>query len=385
MRIALFDNHVMLDGAQRALVDLARGLLMRKWEVSAILGGDGPLAVQLSALSIPLEFLALPGWAQQDQAPEWFSAGWLVAFRLAQFLRRQHVEVLYANSPVSALLGGVAARLAGIRLIWRVHLAAEITHARFTASLALHLATQIHVATASAQEALAPSVGHATRICVLPPAIDVERVVACAPPLRKSRELPVVGMVAPWSPTYGQEVLFRAIRHLHEGGRRARLCLVGQARTPEEERFRSVVLSAVRAAGLNERVSVREVVDDLPAFLASCDIIAVPTLRDTTGRLALEAAAVGRPVIASRLDALTAIIEDGHTGLLAPPNQPQALADALALLLASPALRIQMGRQARVRCEEHFTPALTITALENLLRNPEHKTPRWLTPPEWRL
>jgi glycosyltransferase involved in cell wall biosynthesis len=144
------------------------------------------------------------------------------------------------------------------------------------------------------------------------------------------------------------------------------------------------VLSAVKAAGLNERVNVRETVDDLPAFLASCDIIAVPTLRDTTGRLALEAAAVGRPVIASRLDALTAIIEDGHTGLLTPPNHPQALADALALLLASPALRIQMGRQARVRCEEHLTLAPTVTALETLLHHAQ-KTPRWLTPPEWRL
>jgi glycosyltransferase involved in cell wall biosynthesis len=132
-------------------------------------------------------------------------------------------------------------------------------------------------------------------------------------------------------------------------------------------------------------VKVRETVDDLPAFLASCDIIVIPSLRETTGRLALEAAAIGRPVIAGRVDNLTGILEDGHTGLLVPPNHPQALADALALLLASPALRLQMGRQARVRCEEHFRLDAILTAIESLFPGPEHKKVTWLNPPQWRL
>ncbi len=110
-----------------------------------------------------------------------------------------------------------------------------------------------------------------------------------------------------------------------------------------------MVLSAIKAAGTRRtREDPSNAWMICRLFLAGCDIVVIPTLRETTGRLALEAAAIGRPVIASRVDGLTGIIEDGHTGLLVPPNQPQALADALALLLASPALCMQMGRQARI-------------------------------------
>jgi glycosyltransferase involved in cell wall biosynthesis len=83
--------------------------------------------------------------------------------------------------------------------------------------------------------------------------------------------------------------------------------------------------------------------------------------------VALEAAAGGRPVIAAQSAGLQEIIDDGRTGLLAPPHDPRALADALALLLASPALCREMAARARRRAETHFTLARHLDTLLALL------------------
>ena len=102
----------------------------------------------------------------------------------------------------------------------------------------------------------------------------------------------------------------------------------------------------------------------VPAFYAGCDVVVIPALQDASVRKALEAAALGKPVVATRSAGMSEVIEDGHTGLLVPAHHPRALADALSLLLASPALRKEMGRQALVRVEERFSLTLMLDAFE---------------------
>jgi glycosyltransferase involved in cell wall biosynthesis len=142
----------------------------------------------------------------------------------------------------------------------------------------------------------------------------------------------------------------------------------GRAETPEQERVRDMVVSGIAAAGWVDRLRLEETVADVLAFFAACDVVVIPDLRDAGVRIALEAAALGRPVVATRLSGMTEVIEDGHTGLLVPPNHPQALADALALLLASPALRGAMGHQARIRAEERFSLTVMVEAFEAAVR-----------------
>ncbi|OPZ87840.1 MAG: D-inositol 3-phosphate glycosyltransferase [bacterium ADurb.Bin429] len=125
--------------------------------------------------------------------------------------------------------------------------------------------------------------------------------------------------------------------------------------------------STAQAQRWAEYVSFDEDVTDPATFLADCDLLAIPALEEDTGRAALEAAAMGRPTVATRVSGLETLIADGHTGLLVPPGDPRAFADALELLLASPALRAEMGRQARVRAEERYGIGTVVDALEAAL------------------
>jgi glycosyltransferase involved in cell wall biosynthesis len=74
------------------------------------------------------------------------------------------------------------------------------------------------------------------------------------------------------------------------------------------------------------------------------------------------------PVVASRIGGIPEYVEDGQTGLLFPPGDAQALADCLRRLAADPELCRRMGRQARDRAVERFSPHARLNAYLDLYR-----------------
>ncbi len=112
---------------------------------------------------------------------------------------------------------------------------------------------------------------------------------------------------------------------------------------------------------------------DVPFLLAALDILLAPSLWEGFGLIMLEAMAQAIPVIASDVSAIPEIAVHAETGLLVPPRDVGALADALALLLGDKALRRHLGLMGQDRLEQHFTAARmigeTIALYEELLRN----------------
>jgi glycosyltransferase involved in cell wall biosynthesis len=93
---------------------------------------------------------------------------------------------------------------------------------------------------------------------------------------------------------------------------------------------------------------------DSPALLARAEVVWVPDRVDGSLSVALEAMAVSRPVVASRLPGLAEVVLDGQTGILVPPGQPVELARHTRPLLESAELRRRLGEAGRQRAVEHF-------------------------------
>ncbi len=105
---------------------------------------------------------------------------------------------------------------------------------------------------------------------------------------------------------------------------------------------------------------------DVPALMASMDVMAVPSLNEGFGRVIIEAGALGVPVVGANAAGIPEVIEEGVTGLMVPPRDDGALADAIVRLLDDDALRKRMAVVAPTRVRERFDPTRQVATLQRL-------------------
>jgi glycosyltransferase involved in cell wall biosynthesis len=96
--------------------------------------------------------------------------------------------------------------------------------------------------------------------------------------------------------------------------------------------------------------------DEMPQWYAAMDLVVLPTYREGFPNVILEAAAMKLPAVATRIPGCADAVDDGETGLLVPPRDPQALAAAIQVYLSDGDLRRRHGEAARNRVLIHFRP-----------------------------
>jgi glycosyltransferase involved in cell wall biosynthesis/GT2 family glycosyltransferase len=87
----------------------------------------------------------------------------------------------------------------------------------------------------------------------------------------------------------------------------------------------------------------------------ACDVFCGPSLYESFGLVYIEAMSHGKPVVACKTGGISEVVEDGVTGILVPPEDPDALVDALVHLLRDPSMRTEMGKAAKARYLREFT------------------------------
>jgi glycosyltransferase involved in cell wall biosynthesis len=175
------------------------------------------------------------------------------------------------------------------------------------------------------------------------PRTEVRRELGLAP------EAVVVGLVARldhWGK--GHRDFFTALATLPDGYPVEALIIGGGRREAEMRRLAAELGLAGRVHFLGQR-------DDVPDLLSALDLFVLPSHSEGVSLALLEAMAAGLPVIVSRVGGLPEVVTDGENGLLIPPKDTEALTQALACLLADPALAQRLGANARRHVEENFS------------------------------
>jgi glycogen(starch) synthase len=182
-------------------------------------------------------------------------------------------------------------------------------------------------------------------------------------PSPRSHEDPVILGYGRLVHDKGFDLAIRAFRIVHRGFPRARLLLVGEG--PE----RAALEGLAHELGLAEAVHFPGPVppEDVPALLDAASLVVVPSRWDEPfGLVALEAALMERPVVATRAGGLVEVVEHGTTGRLVAREDPLALADAVIHLLENPAQADHLGRMARRRAMERFAWGRCVDEYEKL-------------------
>lgn len=160
---------------------------------------------------------------------------------------------------------------------------------------------------------------------------------------------PVVGMAAQFIPRKGHAVLLDAIPQLLRAHPGVRFLLFGRGPLLDDIREKA------RSQGLEDHIRFPGFREDLPDLLPCLDILVHPALKEGLGIILLQASAAGLPIVASRAGGVPEAVEDGETGILVPPADPGALAQALSTLLENPEKARAMGAAGRIRVRERFS------------------------------
>jgi glycosyltransferase involved in cell wall biosynthesis len=342
-------------GADRQLALIAGGLDPSRYRARVVLATDGPLVGELRAAGVETRVAGLAVLRRAELSP-----GGLVrvAGRLAATSDLARDAALVHSNTSVTLSGALAARRARVPHLWHVR---EIyTERAWPAYRRLLRSADALACVSGAVRAQFPEADPRARVLLDGLALPD------AGPGRGVRSDPgapltclVLGRLSSWK---GQDVLLRAVARVP----RAVAVVAGDA-WPGQERHEAALRRLAAELGLAERARFVGFVTDPRPLYAGADVVVVPSTRpDPLPNAALEAAAAGCCVVASRHGGLPEIVRDGETGLLVAPGDPVDLAGALRRLADDPDLGRRLGSAARADVSRRFAPARLLAGVQAL-------------------
>ncbi len=289
--------------------------------------------------------------------------------RLAVLLRKIRPVVVQTWMVHSDLVGGIAARLAGVRyVVWGVRTTDYSVESRSTravrwlcARLSSYVPTRIVAAAEASMESSLQAGYRAEKFMVIPNGFDVaalRRSLGRGTAIRervgiRADEL-VIGCLGRYNPAKDHVNFVRAAGSLAPRHPGCRFLMVGADVTPRNREL----MSAIRETGCAERFTLSGEQSDAAAFLDAMDIFVLPSCTEGFPNVLGEAMAMGLPCVST--DVGDAAVLLGDAGELVPPRDSTALAVAIERFLAmSREQRLELGRKGLERVERHFSIATT--------------------------
>jgi glycosyltransferase involved in cell wall biosynthesis len=385
IRVAHIITRLCKGGAQENTFHTVRLHNRDRFEVDLIAGhARGPEgSIEEAVRAAGIEIQREP-WLVRNPAP---LRDLLTLQRLTERLRQGRYDIVHTHTSKAGWLGRIAAHRAGVPLVVHTphgnifdgYFPAPVTRAFVW--MERHAARRTHriieLTPGGIEEHLAEGIGQREQYRVIFSGIDVSpyteaianraatraallSVVAGSPdPATCPTEgLLLIGAVGRLEPVKGFTHFIEAAQRVAAELPQARFILAGdgsQRATLERQ-----------AAPLGARFQFLGLRHDIPSLMAAFDILVVPSLNEGMGRVLLEAGAAGTPAVASRVGGIPDVVDDGETGLLVPPKDAGALADAVLELAAQPERRRLMGDTARAKVVPAYSLEEMVRQIEAL-------------------
>jgi glycosyltransferase involved in cell wall biosynthesis len=335
-----------------------------------------PAAWERLAYRGAMHDLAMASWANRLLLGS-FLASFLAATLVAARRSRGHLLHAHWWFP-SGLVGAVASALSGLPLVVTCHgtdvaLLRRYRLARPLARAVFRRAAAITTVSADLRDSLVALAGvEAAKISVIPMPVHpaIEAALSTSPPAPPrlgegpGERRPTILAVARLAKDKGLDVLLEAGGLLRARGLDLRLALLGEG---EEE---AALRAQAQRLGLSESVDFLGAVapgDLAPHYLAA-DVVVLPSRREGLGLVLVEALFCRRPVIGTRVGGIPDVVTDGETGLLVPPDDPLALAEAIARLLSDPALATRLAAAGYEHVRQHFSGQVVAQRMAEVYR-----------------
>ncbi|HDH06095.1 MAG TPA: glycosyltransferase family 1 protein [Nitrospirae bacterium] len=272
---------------------------------------------------------------------------------ILDLIKTENIDIINTHSGKDSLLAGIAGRLSGKKpLIVRTrHLALPIT-SRFTYRYLTH---RIVTVSEYVRQYLIGEGLPAKQVTAVPTCVDLTRFdpLKAKDSLRRDlgvgRDTPIVGTVSILRWKKGHHILIDAIPLILKKVPDAVFVFAGNG--PQKKN----ILNKIKSLGLENKVFMLGLRNDVPAILKSIDLFVLPTFQEALGTSFLEAMAMEKPVVGTDVGGVGEVIKNGLNGFLIEPGNPRAVAEAVTGLLKDREAAKQMGIEGRKMVERNFS------------------------------
>lgn len=371
------------DGSAFSGLLIADGLREAGWTTHVAFGSDGPMRDTYEYAGHHTHVVPHSNWLRRGWTPHFVKdvvQQWRRAAPFEALIRELHPTVVYLNTVVS-LSGAVAARRNGVPCMWHLRemfddIGGEMHAPLWTVpfvrcAIMWHADELIANSTATAQNLLGP---HAHWATIVPNAVRADFFNENRSQLdaRNALGLPpndtIVGVPGTLRPMKGHQFFLEAIASLVRRRESLQIAITGGG-APDVS---AGIEKCVQDLGIEHRVQFLGWVTDMPAFYSACDIVCIPSRAEPFGRTAIEAFAVGTPVVATAVGGLQDIVTDGETGWLVSYGDREALRRAVRKALDWPDVRQKMSANARQVAEAEYHEQVYKTSLLAIVNDAVH-------------
>ncbi len=311
-------------------------------------------------------------------------------YQLIKLLRDNQYDLVHVHTPIAAVLGRIAAKIAGVkRIVYTAHgfpfhdqstpsqYRFYFTVEKLCTGLTDLILTQSYEDFITAQKSgLCPP----EKVRYLGNGVDINRfnrnrlIPSHQTQLRKSLGIPetanlIIGTVGRLTRKKGSGYLIEATAKLVPQFPNLHTLIIGGELSSDPEPFQAELVEQIRSLGIENHVTLTGNRDDIPEILGLLDIFTLPTFtHEGLPRSILEAMSMGKPVVATNIRGCREAVVDGQTGLIVPPKDSEKLAEALGTLLTDPERRQVYGADGRQRIESEYDEHLVFQRLAEFYR-----------------
>ncbi len=353
-------NSPSLGGANRSLSILLAGLDRARFRPVAILPAEGPFVHRLEDLDVPMHVFTLPSLARRSASVLGRSKGrvrdaWNL-LRLRKLLKEEGVRLVHTNT-IFPLGGAVVAKWSSLPHVW--HLREGLDTPQYDLSFGRAASSRIIGALSDRMICISDYVRRVSvperardRAVVIPNALEQEP----RAHVRGSPATPNLGFVGLLGSKKRTPIFIEAAAVIAHAFPKARFLVAGRP-SAGEEGIVDVCRTRASVLGIEDRIEWLGLVDDMEAVYERIDLLLHPGVHEAFGRVLIEAMSRGIPVVSVDSGAVAEVVEDGVTGRVVPPDDPQRLAEAAIACLSDADAYDSLARAARTRTLERFQAA----------------------------
>ena len=347
-------------GAETVLLDLSTHLNPEKFRSVVVLPPGRWLPHQLEERRVPTVIAESKGWYDLT-----------LIKTIARVIRRESVDLIHSHLPDQNFYSCVVGLWKHHKTIVTYHGAPQLSRngaqRAFKTWFVRHAATAV-VAVSQYLKRLLVECGFAPeKVSCIYNGVDPDRF-CNAPKGRLRAELglpeavPLVGMVANIRSSKGYEYFIQAARKVADTRPDVRWVAVGEV----DKGIGPGLVDLVRRLGLEGQFRFLGFRPDVAAILSDLDLFVLSSTSEGLSIATIEAMAAGKPVVVTRSGGPEEVVDDGRTGLLVPPANPEALAATMGELLRNPALAAAISQNARNEVRNRFSLAKMVGEYEAL-------------------